>query len=60
MDKRYLNINEVSDYTGISTDTLYSWIWLKKIPHVKFGRMVRFDFNELQEWIQKQRVEAKQ
>lgn len=49
MQKRYLSVKEVSEYINISVNTIYSWVWQKRIPHVKFGRLVRFDLKAIDE-----------
>jgi len=56
MEKRYLNIDEVSDYIGLSKNTIYSWVWQKRIPHTKFGRLVKFDRRAIERWAEKKSV----
>jgi len=51
MEKRLLNIREASEYLGIPENTLRCWCSRKVIPYVKLGRMVRFDINQLEEWL---------
>lgn len=52
MEKRLLNVSEAAEYLGIEEKTLYNWVSLRKIPHVKLGhKMLRFDVTELEEWI---------
>ncbi len=43
MDKLLINVKQLSESTGLSVFTLYSWINQKRIPYVKVGRLVRFD-----------------
>ena len=59
MEKRLLNIREVSEYLGLSTNTLYTWISQKKIPYVKMGRLSKFDKKDLDKWIESKKVESK-
>jgi excisionase family DNA binding protein len=59
MDKRYIGIKDLGQYIGVSTNTIYSWIWLKKIPYVKMGKLVRFDLQEINAWVQENHVAAK-
>lgn len=59
MDKRYIDIEELSQYIGVSRNTIYSWIWLKKIPYFKMGKLVRFDLKEIDTWAQGNRVGVK-
>lgn len=60
MEKRYLNIDELSDYLGLSKNTLYSWVWQKRIPHSKFGRLVKFDRKAIDCWVEKNSVKAQE
>ena len=50
MEKRYLNVKEVSAYTGFAVQTIYDWVHQRKIPFVKKGRL-RFDKHELDKWM---------
>ena len=43
MERRYYNINELSNYIGIPKGTIYSWVCYRKIPFLKIGRLVKFD-----------------
>jgi excisionase family DNA binding protein len=43
MQKRLIDIKELSEYIGISINTLYGWVSQKKIPYCKIGRLTKFD-----------------
>jgi len=58
MQKRYLSIKELSEYINIPVGTLYVWVWQKRIPHVKFSRLVRFDLKAIDEWVGEKNVEV--
>ena len=47
MNKRYENINVVSEYTYLPKTTLYEWAGQGKIPSIKIGRRVLFDLNDI-------------
>jgi excisionase family DNA binding protein len=49
---KIITVNELSDLLKVSPKTLYSWAELGKIPHVKFNGCLRFDFIEIQIWIE--------
>ena len=53
---RLLDIHEAAQYTGVSVTTLYKWVSQRKIPHIKIGRLVKFDPVALDEWIKQQTV----
>ena len=52
MDRRLINIKELSEYTGLSINTLYSWVSREKIPCVKVGRLRKFDIRVIDRWIE--------
>ena len=56
LKRRLISIQETSDYTGVPVNTLYKWVGQRKIPHVKMGRLVKFDPVKLDEWIKLQTV----
>ena len=56
IQRRLISIQETSDYTGIPVSTLYKWVGQRKIPHVKMGRLVKFEPAKLDEWIKQQSV----
>ena len=51
MTYRLLNIKEVADYTGLSSDTLYTMVSQRRIPYVKLGRLLKFDPRAIDAWI---------
>ncbi|MDD5496713.1 MAG: helix-turn-helix domain-containing protein [Candidatus Omnitrophica bacterium] len=57
MSKKYLGINDISEYLGVTVNTLYSWVCQKRIPYIKVGRLVRFDMDRIQKWIEVNTVE---
>jgi len=40
----------------VSKNTLYDWCAVKKIPHIKLGKFLRFDAAEIDVWLQAKRV----
>lgn len=56
MNRRLLTIKEVADYMGLSVHTLYTMVAQRRIPHVKVGRLVKFDVETLDKWIKQQSV----
>jgi len=59
MNKRLININELSEYIGLSISTIYSWVSQRRIPFVKCGRLTKFDLERINEWINESSVEEK-
>ena len=56
MEKRLLNVKELSEYLGIKVHTLYTWVSQKRIPYVKCGRLTKFDIKAIDNWIENNRV----
>ncbi|MDP2924160.1 MAG: helix-turn-helix domain-containing protein [Candidatus Omnitrophota bacterium] len=56
MEKRYLSPKELSEYLGVSINTIYGWVSQKKIPYKKLGRLVRFSVEEIDEWVKQNSV----
>jgi len=56
LPRKLLTVKEVSVYTGVSPDTIYTWVSQKRIPYVKVGRLVKFDVELLEKWIKQQTV----
>lgn len=54
--KRFLDISGLCAYLDIKKQTAYTWVYEKKIPYIKMGRLVKFDRKEIDEWIDSKRV----
>ncbi|MBK8274953.1 MAG: helix-turn-helix domain-containing protein [Nitrospira sp.] len=48
---RLLDIQQVAVYVGLSVHTVYKFVSQRKIPHVKIGKLVKFDRQEIDRWI---------
>jgi excisionase family DNA binding protein len=57
-EKRFIGIGECAEYLDVKRSTLYKWTHERKIPHLKFGKRVKFDLQELEGWIKKKRVKV--
>ncbi len=58
MAKTLIDAQQLATYLGISIETIYAWTSMKQIPYYKVGRIVRFDLNEIDKWLEsrKQKV----
>ncbi len=56
IQKRLLTIKEASEYLGISEKGLYNMVWRKEIPFVKIRKRVRFDIEDIKEWIERNKI----
>lgn len=50
--KEVMNIKEASQYLGISTDSLYKYVALERIPAFKLGNRWRFKKTVLDDWME--------
>lgn len=58
--KQFLNINEASQLTGLTVQTIYRKIHEKAIPAYKIGnKAIRFDREELISWIKSNKIGPK-
>jgi len=58
ISKRFIGIEDLAIYLNVSTNTVRSWVWQRKIPYCKIGRLVKFDLKEIENWLKDKRVET--
>lgn len=51
-----VTIKEVSAFLKVKESTLYSWVSSGLIPSYKANGLIRFDIEEIQDWIKKSRT----
>ncbi|MFA6238059.1 MAG: helix-turn-helix domain-containing protein [Bacteriovorax sp.] len=51
LSDRWLSVDEVAQYLGISKETLYRWLEKKKIPAHRIGKLWKFQLSEVESWI---------
>lgn len=51
MDDRWLSVDEIAEYLGVSKDTVYTWISNKGLPAHRVGRFWKFKRAEVDEWV---------
>jgi excisionase family DNA binding protein len=51
MEDRWLSVQEIVKYLGISTDTAYRWIDKQAMPAHRMGRLWKFKKDEVDEWV---------
>lgn len=50
-DDRWLSVDEISRYLGVSSDTIYRWIDRQSMPAHKVGRLWKFKRDEVDVWV---------
>lgn len=61
MNNRLVGVNEMAKILSIPSSWIYSRTRIKgdgKIPHIRCGKYVRFDIDEVLDWLQKKGEEA--
>ena len=51
MDDRWLSVDEMAEYLGVSKDTVYAWVSEKGMPGHRVGRFWKFKRDEVDEWV---------
>jgi excisionase family DNA binding protein len=51
MTERWLSVEEIADYLGVSKDTIYAWRDKKGLPAHRIGRFWKFKAVEVDSWV---------
>ena len=51
MDKRFLDIDGVCEFTSLSKSTIYKRVMNQTIPFCKVGKRILFDKEQVSAWI---------
>lgn len=52
MDDRWLSVDEIVAYLGVSRDTVYNWIATRGMPAHRVGRLWKFKKEAVDAWVQ--------
>ena len=56
-EKKFLTKKELAELLGLSIYTIDAWVSQRReIPFVKMGKRVMFDIEDVQEWVESQKV----
>ncbi len=53
MTDRWLSVEEIAEYLGVSKDTVYTWVTGTDMPGHKVGRLWKFKVDEVDSWVRK-------
>lgn len=51
IEDRWLSVDEIGKYLGISSDTVYRWIDKHAMPAHRMGRLWKFKKDEVDGWV---------
>lgn len=51
MSDRWMSVDEIAGYLGVSKDTIYGWISKREMPAHKVGRLWKFKSDEVDTWV---------
>ncbi len=51
MEDRWLPVEQMPKYLGVSNDTVYKWIDKQGMPAHRMGRLWKFKKDEVDEWV---------
>ena len=51
MSGRWMSVEEIAGYLGVSKDTIYGWIAKREMPAHKVGRLWKFKTDEVDLWV---------
>jgi excisionase family DNA binding protein len=49
--ERWLSVEEISQYLGVSKETIYRWLDRKSIPSHRVGKLWKFKPSEVDSWV---------
>jgi excisionase family DNA binding protein len=52
MEDRWLSVDEIAKYLGVSSDTVYRWIEKHGMPAHRVGRLWKFKKEHVDAWVE--------
>ena len=52
MEDRWLSVDEIGKYLGVSNDTVYRWIDKNNMPAHRMGRLWKFKRDQVDTWVE--------
>jgi excisionase family DNA binding protein len=57
--QKWMGVEEVSKYIGVSKETTYRLLLKKQIPSYRIGKLHKFEANEIDAWIKSDKKKKK-
>ncbi|WP_428077108.1 helix-turn-helix domain-containing protein [Candidatus Avelusimicrobium fimicolum] len=52
---RWISLNELCSYLGVSRETAIKWVSQKGLPCAKVGKLWKFHLSEIDDWMKSQK-----
>jgi excisionase family DNA binding protein len=52
-----MSVKEAAEYLGVSTDTIYTMVQMKQIPHFRLRNRIFLTRNEVDKWLERKQWE---
>lgn len=52
MEDKWLSVDEITEYLGVSRDTIYNWISSRRMPAHRVGRLWKFKKGAVDAWVE--------
>jgi excisionase family DNA binding protein len=51
MSEQWVSVEQIAEHLGVTRDSIYRWIDRKGLPAHRVGRLWKFQFSEVDEWV---------
>ena len=58
--EKWVSLRDITEYLGVSKESVFQWIEHKEMPAHKVGRLWKFKISEVDEWITSGKAADKQ
>ncbi len=55
---RWLTLDEAARHLGVARTALYQWLQAGRVPHHRFGRLIKIHPDDLEEFVASARAEG--
>lgn len=57
---KLLTVKELSQTLNVKEKTIYQWVELEQIPHIRLNGTIRFDLEDISAWLQGCKKDARE
>ncbi len=52
-----MSVGQITEHYGVARDSIYRWIDRKALPADRVGRLWKFKFSEVDDWVRRGRAQ---